>query len=428
MKVNHENADFYGDQVEEISKITRYFNVIKEFKEELRIDSSVILRDLSLKVKASDEDEAFVKTPELWINFRRGNTLLEIYDPKDFNRLINTVIARKGLNKFFDINHNFISREARYREDYLNGYQTLVKNMIFAPLKKAILEGHKVEVITTLKANGENTQISYVPSLDAWSIASKNVGMIVRNPDDIQKYESKNTMRYSYAVMFARCWFALISELKKKDLENLKQDFANRTYVGEYIGNPACQHLVKYSRETIVFYAVVDNLSKKICKLPEEAYALFKKYKLDTVRINSMGLYNDYDHMCDDLQSEFERVSGLSISEEEEGMVIYFVLRHREDAQLDEVLSLGKLKTLEYRLFRKMREKLRDFASYTTSASSDTLIERFIRQSRELCRDPSGKFYNLPHPLDFYIDVCVLAFNLISRGPKKEQEYFTELL
>jgi hypothetical protein len=103
-----------------------------------------------------------------------------------------------------------------------------------------MLEGHKVEVIATLKANGENTQISYVPSLDAWSIASKNVGMIVRNADDIQKYESKNGLRYSYAVLFAKCWFTLISEFKKKDLESLKNDFANRTFVGEYIGNPAC--------------------------------------------------------------------------------------------------------------------------------------------------------------------------------------------
>jgi hypothetical protein len=83
--------------------------------------------------------------------------------------------------------------------------------------------------------------------------------------------------------------------------------------------------------------------------------------------------------MCDDLQAEFERVSGLSISEEEEGTVIYFILRHKEDVKLDQVLSLGKLKTLEYRLFRKMREKLRDFASYSTNAPSDVLIERFIK-------------------------------------------------
>ena len=159
-----------------------------------------------------------------------------------------------------------------------------------------------------------------------------------------------------------------------------------------------------------MFYAVVDNKSRRICLLPEDSFALFKKYKLDTVNIESMGLYNDYDHLCDDLQTEFERVSGLSIREEEEGTVMYFVQRHCEDAAQDSVVALGKLKTLEYRLFRKMREKLRDYASYSTNASSDVLIERFIKQSRELCRDPSGKYYQLPHPLEFYIDVCILAF------------------
>jgi hypothetical protein len=48
-------------------------------------------------------------------------------------------------------------RESRYREDLINTYQGLVKNMIFAPVKKAMLEGHKVEVVRMLKANGENT-------------------------------------------------------------------------------------------------------------------------------------------------------------------------------------------------------------------------------------------------------------------------------
>lgn len=214
--------------------------MIKENKEECRIDSSVILRDLSLKVRASDEDEAFAKQPELWLNFRRGNTLLEFYDPKDYSRLFDTIVARKGLNKFFDINHDFISREARYRDDYLNAYQTNVKNMIFAPVKKALAEGHRVEVIRTLKANGENCQISYVAQLDAWVIASKNVALIARNAEDVSLYEGKNAMRYSFASLMARCWFTLISEFKKKDLDNLKQDFTGRTFIGEYIGHPDC--------------------------------------------------------------------------------------------------------------------------------------------------------------------------------------------
>jgi hypothetical protein len=184
---------------------------------------------------------------------------------------------------------------------------------------------------------------------------------------------------------------------------------------------------VKYPRETIVFYAVVDNYSRKICNLPEQSLSLFKKFGLDTVSISSLGVYNDYDHLMDDLQTEFERVSGLSIREEEEGAVIYFVLRHREESARDQVLSLGKLKTLEYRLFRKMREKLRNYVS--GRSQSDTLVERFLREAKDLCKDQrSGKVFGLPHPLDFYQELCILAFRLITRGPAKEVKYFTDLL
>lgn len=120
--MNIASANYFGDQLNQLRQIGNKFNIIKEFREECRIDQSVILKDLSLKVRASDEDEAFAKTPELWLNFRRGNTLLELYDPKDYSRMIDSVVARKGLNKFFDINHDFISRDARYRDDYLNAY------------------------------------------------------------------------------------------------------------------------------------------------------------------------------------------------------------------------------------------------------------------------------------------------------------------
>lgn len=52
-----------------------------------------------------------------------------------------------------------------------------------------------------------------------------------------------------------------------------------------------------------MFYAVVNNMSKMICHLPEKTFELLKKYKLDVVRIKSMGIYNDYDTLCDELQT-----------------------------------------------------------------------------------------------------------------------------
>ena len=44
-------------------------------------------------------------------------------------------------------------------------------------------------------------------------------------------------------------------------------------------------------------------MSKMICHLPEKTFELLKKYKLDVVRIKSMGIYNDYDTLCDELQT-----------------------------------------------------------------------------------------------------------------------------
>jgi hypothetical protein len=59
------------------------------------------------------------------------------------------------------------------------------------------------------------------------------------------------------------------------------------------------------------------------------------------------------------MESTFKEVAKSPISQDEEGNVLYFVKKGSDNK--DQVLSLAKLKTLEYRLFRKMREKLRNF-------------------------------------------------------------------
>jgi len=71
-------------------------------------------------------------------------------------------------------------------------------------------------------------------------------------------------------------------------------------------------------------------------------------------------MYSDYDNLCNSLCKVFQDVAKSEIAKDEEGNVLYLV-RKGENGASDEVLSLAKLKTLEYRLFRKMREKLRNF-------------------------------------------------------------------
>jgi len=59
--------------------------------------------------------------------------------------------------------------------------------------------------------------------------------------------------------------------------------------------------MVRYERVTLLFYALVQNNSYKICDLPEKTYNLLNSYGIDVVRAESKGVFKDYDQLCDGL-------------------------------------------------------------------------------------------------------------------------------
>lgn len=80
-----------------------------------------------------------------------------------------------------------------------------------------------------------------------------------------------------------------------------------------------------------------------------------------------------------------------------------YLLQRSANGKTDRVLSLCKLKTLEYRLFRKMREKLRNTLSKNDSPPEiedfRNLSTKFARESKDLCGDSLD---SLSMPFDFY--------------------------
>jgi hypothetical protein len=52
------------------------------------------------------------------------------------------------------------------------------KNFILAGAYKALLAGGEVEILKTLKANGENVQVSYNLDTKSWVVCSKNVALL----------------------------------------------------------------------------------------------------------------------------------------------------------------------------------------------------------------------------------------------------------
>ena len=145
---------------------------------------------------------------------------------------------------------------------------------------------------------------------------------------DDRRYDSP---RYSFAREMAHVWFDKLEQIKRDRgaaaLDELKADLENKTLVGEYIGSQEHQHLVKYSRVTIIFYAVVENDSMEDCMPCDLAWALFDKWGLDKVAIRTLGKYSEFGAMCDALCRVFKDVAKSEIAQEEEGNVLYFVKR-----------------------------------------------------------------------------------------------------
>ncbi len=117
----------------------------------------VSMIDLKINIFGPYEDSVYAAFPVLVKNIRRGNTVLKYKE----NGQINYTFGRKGLEKFFDLRYEHISHEQRYDDDILNDETHMHKNSILAGALKAILDGHQVEILKTLKANGENVQVSW---------------------------------------------------------------------------------------------------------------------------------------------------------------------------------------------------------------------------------------------------------------------------
>jgi hypothetical protein len=114
--------------------------------------------------------------------------------------------------------------------------------------------------------------------------------------------------------------------------------------------------------------------------------------------------------MCDTLCKTFKDVAKSEIAKDEEGNVLYFIARWKGKSR---VLSLAKLKTLEYRLFRKMREKLRNNIPLDKKLEGEgkpvqDIVKKFIGEAKELSEE-----HELPRPLDYYIDLFKTAFVFI---------------
>jgi hypothetical protein len=380
---------------------------------------NIILKDVSLRVKGPQEDEIYAGHKGIYLNVRRGNSFVMFKDT-------HTVIcARKGLRKFFDLYPEYLeynlanlaSLEGKIGVKSANENKSIHKK-IFGDLKE-FLDGSQgtVKIVETNKANGENCQISWVPDCGCWAIASKNVCVLLRSVEDISLYVGD---RFHFAEIIAREWFAQMKKFTQAQIDSIKECLKDYTLIGEYTGNQNYQHLVKYEKQGFLFYLLVSKVSQEEALVPKEGFDLIKSMGLLSVPHKEHPPVSTWTDLNQKLKELYKEIKESPIETKEEGVVVYLVKKTTATGK-EEIVSLSKLKTLEYQIFRKLREKLRSIGEKKhTRAEIEAKYQEEVKTLVGM--------YKTPHELSFYFEVAKKAFDFAETGEDSSHLIFGQFV
>ncbi|CAG9316056.1 unnamed protein product [Blepharisma stoltei] len=386
----------------------------------------------------------------------------------------NAWFVRRGMQKIFELYPEFTfqcnTKDLNTIGSFAGNYpliysqdpqRELMRKLIFYDVEETIIrKGLSVDVYRTTQANGESAQISYSRQLDAWIISSKNVSIAARREEDLyqlheekyienkymfESYEEKYIeSKYMFAKLIGFKWFDYVNSLNRNLVENLKNDLDGFTFIGEYVGNQKYQHLVKYNENTILFFAYVDNNSPHSFMPPLKAFSLFKKYNLNRVEVEYIGNMRTLEELYRNLGDLYNKISSEALTEGE-GSVIYLLENQNPDnpilyaanttifgnqpenfteQELSQAilsqfaLSAIKIKTLEYKIFRMLREKIKKVISDRGMRipSSKVRLKKFMHKTQDFSR-----YIEPPKPLDYYFKIAEVAFASISQYPSESR-------
>ena len=381
------------------------------------------LLDLKLALKF-EEDKLYLKDDKIYKYLRRGNCLT-------YNTETNKIgIARIGLIKFFD-----------YRKEYTHIYNE--EKRVLEKVKESKLP---ISVYLTEKANGENFQVSFNPIFNCWIIGSKTVTIACRDIKDIEFYNNpenfrqknfkpvitefittKNLLsirRYEYVLDFAKKWFNILNKLFKteEEINEFKKVISYHTFIGENVGDQYHQHIKIYKEGDIIFYGIVNYLKydTEICLPLNQSFEIFKKFGFTMVPMNRSEIFNTYEDLKLYLDQKYNEVLLKTIKESGEGNVIYFV-ENGENGE-ENVISVAKLKTFEYRFYRKIREKievlLERYRKHPKNLSLNDLKKSLKKESEELAEN-----YQKELDFDKYIRFSEFVFDYVIKYDN-QRHYF----
>lgn len=379
---------------------------------------NIVVWDVKLKVKGYEEEKFFAGNLLIRTNVRRGNSLMLFLNRREDNEVKLENVervewVRRGIIKFFDLSLEQINKvlgksgksvvKHKKKNKKKGASKEQIHFLTFNEIEISIDSGKSIEIYLTEKANGENVQVSYINHLQKWIISSKNCSIVLSGLQDLSSY---STDRYKFVQLIANCFFSSILP-NIPDTESLKVYLQGKTMIGEFIGNKDFQHIVKYTTETIKFYAIVENSSNLPCIPVPEAFYIFEKFNLPRVKLQKIGSFSNKIELFKSIKTVFKSISTENIDQGGEGAVLYFVESREIETEVNEfvknkefdenfcedfkgvgekrrTLALAKVKTVEYRILRKIREKVKTLG--------EGQLENSIRIFEGECKELLGVF------------------------------------
>lgn len=362
------------------------------------VADNVLVWDMYIKVKTGGSrtlDKVYSQSKCYFKYLRYGLTFLEFYNLEDPELCESVKLVRKGLMRVFELKIDYLLQE----QDSLSVKGKImaqkdwnIRNYIVGEaygILDSKIETHDdldsenkagpgscIELWHYVQTDGINVQISWWSDLNCWSIGSYNVSILVASIEDLKKYPGygkkvdkmkKHEIRYNYCIHIAKSWFRILEDLKEIETEEDLQNemflaLENCTLVGELVGIDSIQQILSYPSESLIFSSMIDNTKPGETWMPPEKWINFcQRWKLSWIPITQVGLFNTQEILEKSMLKLYHKVTTGPIYEYEEGVIMMLVHRNPAAPEEDRVLSWSKIKTIEYKVFKKVKDKLKNY-------------------------------------------------------------------
>lgn len=199
--------------------------------------------------------------------------------------------------------------------------------------------------------------------------------------EDLDKLKNKH--EYKQNILIARAWFSLLKNKSQEDVDGIKMQLSSKTLIGEYCNMENMQHLVNYGQEAqLFFYALVEKQNKvEDCMPLSRTFKFLEKFSLPRVKCEIVQT-KTIDHTIEKLREIVVGMNQKTMKEGGEGSVLYVSGIEGEE---EKNLLICKVKTIEYRIYRKLREKLKIYLQ-KYNKNYENLLKKFIKEIGEIAR------------------------------------------